>query len=206
MAKKQLFVIGDSISMRYGPFLKQMTKDFFLYDRKGGESSSFDNIESINAANGGDSSMVLAYLKQKLDDENFHPDILLLNAGLHDIKTDPVLKTRQVPPENYQKNLFKMAKLLTDKKIFSVWANTTAVDDEIHNSKKNEYHRYNKDVLLYNSFAKEVFSKYCWPIVDLYSFTKGLGGQLYMDHVHFTDNIAKLQAAFIAGFLMALDL
>lgn len=36
--------------------------------------------------NGGDSQMVLAYLKSRLADRTFEPDVIMLNCGLHDIK------------------------------------------------------------------------------------------------------------------------
>ena len=36
------------------------------------------------------------------------------------------------------------------------------------------------------------------PIIDLYTFTNQLrSDDMYRDHVHFTDNISKLQAEFI---------
>lgn len=37
--------------------------------------------------------------------------------------------------------------------------------------------------------------------IEMYDFTKTLGDDIYSDHVHFKDEIRKLQAAFIAGYL-----
>ena len=53
-------------------------------------------------------------------------------------------------------------------------------------------------------FWTRVFAQNDWPIVDLYSFTSNLDTPLYGDHVHFFEEVVKLQAAFITGFLIAL--
>lgn len=203
--KKSLFVIGDSISMGYGPFLHTITKEFFLYQRKGGVKPKYHNFDDITDANGGDSSMVLAYLVEKVKDKSFTPDVLLLNAGLHDIKTDPATNTKQISPENYKKNLLEIVRLIKNRGICSVWINTTPVNDEVHNSKKSEFHRFNQDVLRYNQISENILSEKKWPIIDLYSFTSSLDCPLYQDHVHFFEDVSKMQAAFILGFLLGLD-
>lgn len=35
--------------------------------------------------------------------------------------------------------------------------------------------------------------------IDIHNFTKKLGADIYSDHVHFKEEVRKLQAAFIAG-------
>ena len=82
----KVFVIGDSISIQYGPYLEQYLHGFYEYDRKRDEGFSSANLDLPAGANGGDSKMVLDYLKQRLEDPGFSPDVLLLNCGLHDIK------------------------------------------------------------------------------------------------------------------------
>lgn len=200
--KKKLFVIGDSISIHYGPFLSSMVEDAFIYQRKGQSDIKLDCFENIADANGGDSSEVLRYLEDRFIDDQLRPDILILNAGLHDIKTDPHTGEKRVSSADYKKNLETIVKLINDREMCFIWVNTTPVNDQIHNSKKSEYYRFNEDVLIYNKIAESIFSE--WPIIDLYNFTLKLGCPLYKDHVHFFEAVAQMQAAFIAGHLSAL--
>lgn len=39
------------------------------------------------------------------------------------------------------------------------------------------------------------------PYIDMYNFTNNLGEDIYFDHVHYKEEVRKLQAAFIAGHL-----
>jgi hypothetical protein len=39
------------------------------------------------------------------------------------------------------------------------------------------------------------------PIIDLHTFTRNLGLDLYCDHVHFHEAVRAQQAAFLAGWL-----
>ena len=71
-----LFVLGDSISIHYGPYLQKASKGFLQYDRKQGASGvEENNMDVATGANGGDSSMVLAYLKPP-SDHNFFSSIV----------------------------------------------------------------------------------------------------------------------------------
>ena len=88
MTKQSLYVIGDSISMGYGPFLEKMIAESFTYRRKSGEEEALKNLDVPCGANGGDSSMVLEFLQALQTSQAFHTDVLLLNCGLHDIKSD----------------------------------------------------------------------------------------------------------------------
>ena len=65
MEKRKLFVIGDSISIHYGPYLKAITKGKFEYDRKTGLDQALTNLDKPTGANAGDSLMVLEYLTEE---------------------------------------------------------------------------------------------------------------------------------------------
>ena len=78
-AVKTLFVIGDSISVHYGPYLEQMVSGVFGYARKEATPSPPEALPYPADANGGDSSQVLAYLGANLAEHA--PDVLLLNCG-----------------------------------------------------------------------------------------------------------------------------
>ncbi len=60
---EKIFVVGDSISCYYGEYLEAMLKDVYEYDRKGNTHKLEDLDDCTNGINGGDSSMVLTYLK-----------------------------------------------------------------------------------------------------------------------------------------------
>ncbi|MCL2299368.1 MAG: SGNH/GDSL hydrolase family protein [Firmicutes bacterium] len=196
---KDLFVLGDSISIHYGPYLERFLEGAFRYNRKGGRDDAPVELDVMSSSNGGDSGHCLAYLMRN---PGLRCDLLLLNCGLHDIKTTD---TRQVSPEEYEQNLRAMLSLMAGRADAIVWVHTTPVNDALHNERSTAFKRYNRDVVLYNAIAEKVMAEHHIPVIDLYHFTASLGGgELYEDHVHFVDEVRKLQAAYIAGHLLAL--
>lgn len=202
-ALPRLFVIGDSISMQYGPYLEKYVQGVWRYDRKSDDGQAGKNLDVPTGANGGDSRMVLEYLRLKLKDKNFRPDVLLLNCGLHDIKRHPQTNAIQVDAAGYRRNLETIVGLLRARGITLVWMRTTPVEDERHNSRSKQFKRYARDLDEYNDIADAVMTQHKWPVIDLYSFTKSLGGERFIDHVHYDETARSLQAAHIAGFLHA---
>jgi len=194
-------VLGDSISVHYGPYLAQMLRGVLEYGRKESVAQPSPELPYPGDANGGDSSMVLAYVRERL--AGLSPDLLLLNCGLHDLRTDPQDGAKQVPPDRYRANLHEIAQLVGRHTARAFWVRTTPLDDETHNSRNVGFHRFHRDVILYNEIADAVFEGAGVPIIDLYTFTLNLGVGLYCDHVHFTDRVCELQAAYIAGALLA---
>jgi len=208
MPLPQVFVIGDSISMHYGPHLERMLDGVMRYARKTGESEGegYGNLDLPQGANGGDSGMVLAYLKFKAGESEFQPDVLLVNCGLHDIKTDPQSGTRQVDMDAYRTNLEALLALGKETAKNLVWVRTTPVDDEQHNSRQMQFHRHAKDLDAYNAAADEIVAAAGVASIDLCSFTRGLGStaEIFCDHVHYVEPVRRLQGAFIAGYLTRL--
>jgi hypothetical protein len=203
---KKLFVVGDSISIHYGPYLKEYLKDFMTYGRKAGEEDALLDLDNPQGANGGDSSMVLEYLTQKIaSPTGLQADVLLFNCGLHDIKTDPTTGEIQIPIETYKENMKRIIDLVMTScpATEMIWIRTTPVDDEIHNSKQKKFHRHQRDGDLYNQAADEIMSVHGIRIIDVFTFTNNLRyqGALYYDHVHFHRHIREKQGAFIAGCL-----
>jgi hypothetical protein len=45
MDKKAVYVVGDSISMHYGPYLKKYLQNCFVYDRKREEGQPETNLD-----------------------------------------------------------------------------------------------------------------------------------------------------------------
>lgn len=197
---KTLFVIADSISIHYEPYLRDFTSEYYNYDRKGNSLertvNSFDKV-------GGDSSMVLDYLKSLLS-SGFNTDVLMVNCGLHDIKVNSETQKKQISPEDYRRNLVEIAEIAKNCAKKTVWVKTTPIDDDQHRKHSFSFQRYNADVIQYNEISEEVFTKAGLEILDLYTFTVKLGKELYCDHIHFDESIRELQGAFIAGFLISL--
>lgn len=202
--KPKVFVIGDSISIHYGPYLDQALKGFFDYDRKGDQGESMKNLDIPVGANGGDSKMVLDYLRTLQMDTSFQTDYLMVNCGLHDIKRKSPESNPQVELTAYKNNLMEIIAISQEMKVKLIWVNSTPVVDTIHNTYV-PFFRYNQDVLAYNQAGDSLMREAAIPVIDLYAFTIKFIPGAYMDHVHFKEEIRKQQADFIAGNLIAID-
>lgn len=201
---KKVYVIGDSISIQYGPYLQQALRGVMEYGRKEGEEEALLNLDQPQGANGGDSSMVLAFLQAKHQAGGIAADLLLLNCGLHDLRTNPATGEKQVPLARYRENLEAIIALVAPLQPSLVWMRTTPCDERVHNSRPGiAFHRFAADCAAYNEVADEVMRVHGVPIIDLYTFTANLGENLYCDHVHFHEAIRAQQAAFLAGWLAA---
>src|SRR5512140_2409452 len=77
----------------------------FCYDRKSDAGEALLDLDRPQGANAGDSSMVLEYVQALASACTFHVDYLLLNCGLHDLRTDPRTGAKQVPLDAYRANL-----------------------------------------------------------------------------------------------------
>jgi lysophospholipase L1-like esterase len=199
----RIYVLGDSISMQYGPYLQACLNGVIEYSRKEGEEEALLDLDNPQGANGGDSGMVLSFLKSKAGSGGIDADLLLLNCGLHDIRTDPGTGTKQVPIDKYRENLEAIVEMVNKMKCALVWIRTTPCDEKVHNHEGMAFHRFSADCAAYNRVADEVMDASGVPSIDLYTFTRNLGTDIFCDHVHFHDHARQRQAAFIAGWLMA---
>ena len=200
----KIYVIGDSISIQYGTYLESQLKGIMEYSRKGGIEEASVNFDHKTGANGGDSKMVLNHLQLIKEAGCIDADVIVVNCGLHDIKTDPGTKRKQVEIDKYEENLFLIVNLIKDLPREMVWVRTTPCDEGIHNNSGVKFHRFSEDCLEYNSVADRVMRLKNIPIIDLHSFTSNLDEDLYCDHVHFHQSIRQQQAAYIAGCLSGL--
>jgi lysophospholipase L1-like esterase len=199
----KIYVLGDSISIGYGPFLDAYLNGIIEYSRKEGEEEALLNLDKPQGANGGDSGMVLSFLKAKAESGGIDADMLLLNCGLHDIKTNPKTGEKQVPIDRYRENLEAIVHTVSSMKCSLIWIRTTPCDEAVHNKRCKDFHRFSADCIAYNNVADQIMKASGIPSIDLYSFTLNLGENLYSDHVHFPQHIKEKQAAFISGWLMA---
>lgn len=199
----KIYVVGDSISIQYGPYLQAYLDGVMGYGRKEGEEEALLNLDNPQGANGGDSSMVLRFLASKAQAGGVDADLLLVNCGLHDLKRDPASGAYQVPIDAYRENLEAIVQTARAMPCTLVWIRTTPCDEAVHNHADMAFHRFAADCAAYNGVADQVMAAAGVPTIDLYTFTRNLGEDLYCDHVHFHDHIREKQAAFIAGWLMA---
>lgn len=212
-----LFVVGDSISLHYGPYLEEAVRGRFVYSRKRAEpegaggpgAASLDHPHGPFGENAGDSTMVLAYLTARPNVVDA-ADVLLLNCGLHDLKVSKATGRHQVPLGTYRDTLTRIVRALAHSRARLVWCTTTPVDDLTHARHGHElaFTRCQADVLRYNATATGVMTAAGVPIIDLHAHTLSLATDgdlagLYVDHAHFTATVRAVQAGFIADRLGA---
>jgi hypothetical protein len=197
MSLPTLHVVGDSISIHYGPYLQTMLAGVMSYSRKTAPDGSLDD-----RANGGDSSMVLDYLRALQPDRPF--DLLLINCGLHDIKREVTTHAVQVPLDCFEANLREILTEARRLAMRTIWIRTTPVIDERHNRLNTTFYRFEADVEAYNAAADRIMREHDITTINLFTFTRNLGPDVYVDHVHYTDGVCAQQAAFIAGHLFCL--
>jgi lysophospholipase L1-like esterase len=198
---RSIFVLGDSISIQYGPFLQQALAGFADVSRKSGLEEALQDLNRAQGANGGDSRDCLKYLQEMLRAGALHPDLFLLNCGLHDIKCQTSGRHTQVRQDEYKANLGAILMMLRDAGIPLAWMRTTPVDESKHNLPTSEIWRWSADVDRYNAIADEVMRKAHIPIIDLHGYTTGQGQQPTSDGRHFPEALQRLQAAFLAGWV-----
>lgn len=202
----KLLVIGDSISADYRKYLQSYVGEEIQIFSKKGIEEAYKNLDIAVGANNGDSSTALQYL-QKLDNNNIlQYDYCIFNCGLHDVKRDTQKElTLQVSKTLYKENLREFIKVLQKNNVHPIFISTTPSYEERYVNAS--FVRRIEDVIQYNESAQEVMKQHGIEIIDLYRFTLSLGlsgDALFRDHTHFTDEVIKLQAAYIAGAVQQL--
>ena len=201
--RKRVFVVGDSISIQYGPHLARMLAPQFEYSRKEGDAEARLNLDNPVGANGGDSGHVRAYLTALAHAGTFRTNYFLLNCGLHDIKSDPTNRALQIPPDAYRANLLAIISLRATLCDELIWIRTTGVDEPLHANRRAGFDRFQRDIDAYNAIADEIMREHGVHAIDLSTFTASLGSgkDIFTDGVHYNDATQRAQAAFIAGWL-----
>ena len=169
---QSVILIGDSIRMGYRPTVEQLLGD---------------RVQLwAPAENGGTSANVLAHLDEWVLSRR--PNILHLNCGLHDLKTDFGATSQAVPLDQYEANLRQIVGRIEGLGTTQlIWATTTPVNEVWHHARKS-FDRFQADVLAYNHVARQVVSAHGVPINDLYQTMMDAGRDEHLapDGVHFT--------------------
>ena len=199
---KKILLIGDSISLYYSRFLAAGLEDIAQVHTKAGMQEAMENLDLPKGANGGDSGMVLDYIRQRQAEGTLGYDLFVFNCGLHDIKRQSPEYKLQVEPEDYRKNLQEIVAITKGLGLKTIFINSTPVEDERHNKATGYYiNRHNVDLLRCNEIAGEVMAENGIPVIDLYGFTDALPEPKYCDHVHYTEEVQKKHGEFLTEIL-----
>lgn len=202
--KHSVFIIADSISMHYGPYLENLLKAAGIdYARKKSLNLSDKSMETLNSDNGGNSYKVKIYLQHQ-SSNNVRYDVLVINCGLHDLRMTKGEDIHEIEKDEYKNNLNEIIMIGKKTAMKIIWIRTTPVDDDMHAKSKGMMVRYNKDVIEYNQIADDVMNEANIEIIDLYSFTDKLRKKLHKDGVHFRDEVIELQGEYMAKCLVEL--
>ena len=199
--RPRLLVIGDSISVNYGPNLKTQVNGRFECLGPDGAAAALANLDVPLGANWGDSTMVRERLRKSKLLQAGSIDLALVNCGLHDVKRGVAGGECQVPLALYRENLEAIVDFFARAKTRMVWVTTTPVDDARHWALMKDFARFDRDCVAYNAAARQIMQAHDVPVVDLYGFTKNLGADVYCDHVHFTESVREKQATYLAEWL-----
>ena len=193
-------VLGDSTTYYAFPYLEQAVSGKIQVTRKGMGVYFNGDMNTDSIINGGDSACVWDYLLHDAPDF----DVLVFNCGLHDIKT--VNGIPQQTTAEYRNNLEAVLAQMESADKPVIWISSTPVNDALHAERCKDFSRLDSNVRAYNAIAHEVMAAHGVPEIDLYTFTVQLGGsEMYRDHVHFTQEVCRKQADYVADHLLRFE-
>lgn len=175
----KVFIIGDSISIGYTPYVQQALESRAIVERVDGNAAA--------TATG------LAHLDEWLGDTQW--DVIHFNWGLHDMKyindetvMVPVAEGRQwVPVEQYAENLHTLVTRLKERNAKLIFATTTPVPEGVNG-------RVPGDQAKYNEAAMAVMMAQGVPVNDLCAIMdndrESKGGKTA--DVHYTEEGSEL--------------
>ncbi len=172
---KTVILVGDSIRMGYEPVAVR-------------ELAGWAEVIEMGGIQGGNTRNILAHLDEWVVSRD--PDIVHLNAGLHDMARDPGPgPENRVPLDEYRANLERILQTLQrDTGAALVFALTTPVDLGRQLAIARGVNRTSEDVAAYNAAAREVAAGLGVAVNDLHAAVVegGSGELLAEDGVHFT--------------------
>lgn len=189
---KRIVCIGDSI---HGGYESTVIS----------ELASWGEVLGIGGTQGGHTRNVLEHLNEWAID--LDPDIVHMNAGLHDMARDPGPgPEHRVSLEEYGANLRQIfSTLQRETKARVLFALTTPVDLARQHAVNYGCNRTEEDVVSYNAVARAAAAECDIPVVDLYQVIAdhGIAEMLGEDGVHFTENGSAILGKAVADFIRA---
>jgi lysophospholipase L1-like esterase len=178
----RVLLIGDSISIGYTIPVRELLK---------GKA----NVHRI-LTNGADTKNGLAHLTEWLGTGKW--DVIHFNWGLHDLKVDPD-GSRQVPLEQYERNLRELVSRLNRAGARLIFATTTPVPSSSRLSPR----RITADVIGYNLVARKVMQASGIPIDDLYELALPKLNEIQLpENVHYTPEGYAVLAEQVAASIL----
>jgi len=184
----RVLIIGDSISVGYFEPTRQLLQGRAEVHHNPGNAA--------HTANG------LAKLDEWLGDTRW--DVIHFNHGLHDLKymdesgdlTETAAGTKQIPIDEYARNLDELTKRLKKTGSTLIFATTTPVPE-------GSLGRVQADAKRYNEAALKVMEKHRVRINDLYAFALPRLDSIQQPHnVHFTEEGSRLLAEQVAASIL----
>ncbi len=169
-------LIGDSIRMGYQHYVQT-------------ELSGFAEVWG-SEENGGSSQQVLEYLDGVIERA---PDVVHINAGLHDLRRPFGSTANQVTLEDYYRNIRTITERIREGTTTRlIWATTTPLDEEWHNRVHEElgdFRRFAVDVNTYNEGLLDQARILELEVNDLNAVVVKSDPEKILDQdgVHFTD-------------------
>jgi acyl-CoA thioesterase-1 len=174
----RVLLIGDSISIGYTLDVRELLK---------GQA----NVHRI-PANAATTRVGLKSIDAWLGEKPW--DVIHFNWGLHDLRIEADGR-RQVPLEEYAKNLETLVARLDKTRAALIWASTTPVPSE-----RVKPPRRPADVPQYNTVAQEIMKRHAVPINDLYQAVLPRLAEFQMpDNVHFKPEGSRFLAERVAA-------
>lgn len=203
---KRVLLVGDSISLDYGPILRKFVRKDIMIFSKPGVEEAYRDLDAAVGGNGGDSARVLRYVTELAKNGTLNCEYFFFNCGLHDIKRERPNEELQIGEADYRANLQAILDLMKKNGVKTVFITTTEADGTRY-KESMPFTRRAEDAIAYNAIANEVMAENGVETVDLYAFTASLekkGNDLFRDHTHFKPDVISLQAAYIAGAINAM--
>ena len=176
----RVLLIGDSISIGYGPAVRRRLRGAAEVVRISG--------------NGRHTRNGLAKLEEWLGEERW--DVIHVNFGLHDLKRVGPAGSRQVSPEEYRRNLAVLLDRLRRTGAAVVWATTTPVPPGASD-------RAAGDAARYNAVAAGVLDGRPVRVNDLFAVAAARPALQKPRDVHFTDAGSRVLGRAVADAVAA---
>ena len=190
-AKKRVLILGDSISIGYTPFVKEMLKEIAVVVRPTAGGGKDENCEGTTKG--------AKEIARWTALEGGAWDVIHFNFGLHDLKrvdaktgknSNDAGDPRQAEPEAYEKNLREIVGTLKKTGARLVFATTTPVPEG-----RSSPLRDAEDPPRYNAIARKIMEENGVVVNDLYAFAlPRLKDIQRPQNVHFTGEGSKLLA------------
>ena len=179
---RNVLLLGDSISIGYTPFVKEMLKYLAVVERPMMNNGKAENCEGTTKA--------IQNMERWLGNKKW--DVIHFNFGLHDLKhVDPTTGENSNNPDDplqtdlkqYKKNLEQIVETLKATGADLIFATTTPYPDTVNNPLRDAGMAEK-----YNRVAIRIMNKNDVTINDLYTFAKPRLKEIQLpNNVHFTE-------------------